>query len=83
MKDHPVGTLVVPTASVSVRRNYDYDFLSDSSSDLNGPAYKVSRPVSPLRPASPFSSIISRILGCCRSRASSLRKLALLALMIV
>ncbi|KAL5501919.1 hypothetical protein ACEPAH_9180 [Sanghuangporus vaninii] len=44
LTDHPVGTLVVPTASVAVRRNYDYDFLNSASS-TNGSAYQITKPV--------------------------------------
>ncbi|KAL5519701.1 hypothetical protein ACEPAG_1361 [Sanghuangporus baumii] len=44
LTDHPVGTLVVPTASVAVRRNYDYDFLNSTNS-ANGPAYQITKPV--------------------------------------
>ncbi|KAL5524211.1 hypothetical protein ACEPAF_9351 [Sanghuangporus sanghuang] len=44
LTDHPVGTLVVPTASVVVRRNYDYNFLNSANS-TNGPAYQITKPV--------------------------------------
>ena len=39
----PVGSIVVPRASVSVTRNYDYDFTDTQASDQD--AYRVSKPV--------------------------------------
>lgn len=45
LTDLPVGSLVVPSAGVSVRRNYDYDFLSDNADGQDGSPYQVSKPV--------------------------------------
>lgn len=42
----PVGSLVVPTSSVAVRRNYDYDFTGESDTPSEGSPYLVSKPVS-------------------------------------
>ncbi|KAI5115984.1 hypothetical protein M0805_004641 [Coniferiporia weirii] len=43
----PVGTLVVPSACVSVRRNYDFDFNStEESANEDGSPYQISKPVS-------------------------------------
>lgn len=39
----PVGSIVVPRESVSVTRNYDYDFTDTQASDQA--AYRVSKPV--------------------------------------
>ncbi|EMD41277.1 hypothetical protein CERSUDRAFT_109875 [Gelatoporia subvermispora B] len=41
--DVPVGTVVVPEASLSVTRNYDFDFTTSMSDDV---PYRVSKPVS-------------------------------------
>lgn len=38
----PVGTVVVPGASVAVTRNVDFDFVSGGSVE---PAYRISKPV--------------------------------------
>ena len=44
LTDLPVGTMVVPKGSVSVTRNYDYDFSTGiSESEL---PYRISKPVS-------------------------------------
>lgn len=42
----PVGSLVVPTSSVAVRRNYDYDFTGESETPSEDSPYLVSKPVS-------------------------------------
>jgi uridine phosphorylase len=42
----PVGSIVVPRASVSVTRNYDFDFADPQASDQD--AYRVSKLVSVL-----------------------------------
>ncbi|KZT68502.1 purine and uridine phosphorylase [Daedalea quercina L-15889] len=40
--DVPVGTVVVPKASVAITRNYDYDFIAGGSHE---PPYRLSKPV--------------------------------------
>lgn len=40
--DVPVGTVVVPRASVAVSRNYDFDFIAGVG---DGPPYRISKPV--------------------------------------
>lgn len=42
--DIPVGSVVVPKASVAVTRNVDFDFLSPE--DCADPPYRISKPVS-------------------------------------
>ncbi|KAL5524908.1 hypothetical protein ACEPAF_8777 [Sanghuangporus sanghuang] len=44
LTDYPVGALVVPYASISIRRNYDFDFLLDVPSDDSACPYEVSEP---------------------------------------
>lgn len=39
----PVGTIVVPKASIAITRNYDFDFIKGDSSEL---PYRISKPVS-------------------------------------
>jgi hypothetical protein len=53
LRDVPVGTLVVPRASVAVSRNYDFDFAAPAS-DASVPPYLISRPVR-ASPSSPRS----------------------------
>jgi uridine phosphorylase len=43
--DLPVGSLVVPKASVAVTRNLDFDFLEPPTETSHLDAYHVSRPV--------------------------------------
>ncbi|OSX68167.1 hypothetical protein POSPLADRAFT_1043294 [Postia placenta MAD-698-R-SB12] len=40
--DTPVGSVVVPKSSVSVNRNYDFDFVTGHSHE---PPYRISKPV--------------------------------------
>lgn len=40
--DLPVGSIVIPKASVAVSRNYDFDFISGSSQES---PYRISKPV--------------------------------------
>ncbi|KAF9816457.1 hypothetical protein IEO21_04062 [Rhodonia placenta] len=40
--DTPVGSVVVPKSSVSVNRNYDFDFVTGDSHE---PPYRISKPV--------------------------------------
>jgi uridine phosphorylase len=44
--DHPVGSIVVPKASVAITRNYDYDFTSPKTGQDITP-YFISKPVRP------------------------------------
>ncbi|KZT42552.1 purine and uridine phosphorylase [Sistotremastrum suecicum HHB10207 ss-3] len=44
LTDLPVGSLVVPRASVAVARNYDFNFLAPESD--SSAAYRISNPVS-------------------------------------
>ena len=50
----PVGTVVVPKASIAVTRNYDYDFLSGGSQE---PPYRISKLVSL---PSPYRQVLFR-----------------------
>jgi len=43
LTDLPVGSVVIPKASIAVTRNYDYDFFTGNS--LESP-YRISKPVS-------------------------------------
>ncbi|TFY69660.1 hypothetical protein EVJ58_g312 [Rhodofomes roseus] len=40
--DVPVGTIVVPKASIAITRNYDFEFIDGGSSE---PPYRISKPV--------------------------------------
>ena len=39
----PPGTVVIPTASVAISRNVDFDFVNPENCDE--PAYRISKPV--------------------------------------
>ncbi|EJD48995.1 purine and uridine phosphorylase [Auricularia subglabra TFB-10046 SS5] len=45
--DIPVGSLVVPRASVAVTRNYDFDFTVPEEVKQNGAPYRISKPAYP------------------------------------
>ena len=46
----PVASVVIPSASVSIRRNYDFDFVhATSKEDDDEAAYEISKPVRALR----------------------------------
>lgn len=42
LTDLPVGSVVVPRASVAITRNYDFDFLTGKSTES---PYRISKPV--------------------------------------
>ena len=43
--DTPVGSLVVPSASVAIRRNYDFDFANETGDAANSSPYEISKSV--------------------------------------
>jgi len=46
LTDLPIGSIVVPQASVAVTRNFDFDFASTPSVEASLGAYRISKPCS-------------------------------------
>jgi len=45
--DIPVGSVVIPRASIAITRNLDYDFASDETEEADEQPYRLSKPAYP------------------------------------